>query len=234
MTYEGNMLGERLRDLLNNKGITVKEFAEMCDLPLETVKNVYYGKTTDPKISTVMQMSRALNISVNCLMGQCSHTIEERALLEHYRACGNHGKNLILLTSKYEALTAKLEREAIGKHKIPCLIPREFNCGSIVYEDCEVREVDTTVAEAYVAIKMPGNDFAPLYCKGDIVLLANRFPSHNEYAVFYQNEKAYFMKYLEDDGQYRLQYLHNQGEDMVFHRMDQINYVGTYCGVIRS
>lgn len=228
------MLGERLRDLLNRKGITIKEFAEMCDLPLETVKNVYYGRTTDPKVSTVMQMSQALNISVNCLMGQCSHTKEERALLEHYRSCGNHGQSLILLTAKYEALTARLERDAIGKHRIPCLVPRDFVRGGIVYESCEIIEVETNISEAYVAVKMPNNELAPLYCKGDIILLANRFPSNNEYAVFYKNEKAYIMKYTEEAGQYRLKYLHDMGQDLILRRMDQIDYVGTYCGVIRS
>lgn len=227
------MLGERLRSILNTKGITVSEFANMCDLPVETVKNVYYGKTTDPKISTVMQMANALGMSVNCLMGQCSHTKEERALLQHYRACGNHGQSLIRLTAKYEALTAKAERDAIGRHKIPCLIPHGDIHGGIVYDACEVVEVETNVAEAYVSIRMPNNDLAPIYCKNDVILLANYFPANNQYAVFYKNGKAYIRKYMEEDGQYRLKCLHNMGEDMIFRRMDQIDYIGTCCGVIR-
>lgn len=227
------MLGERLRGLLNGKGITVGEFAEMCDLPVETVKNIYYGKTTDPKVSTVMQMAKALNISVNCLMGQCSHSKEERALLQHFRSCGHHGQSLIMLTAKYEALTAKAERETIGKHKIPCLVPHGDIRGGIVYDACEVIEVETTIPDAYVSIKMPNNDLAPIYCKGDVILLANYFPANNQYAVFYKNEKAYIRKYMEEDDQYRLKCLHNMGTDMVFRRMDQIDYIGTCCGVIR-
>lgn len=118
------MLGTRLREILCSKKMTIAEVAEMSDLPLETVRNIYYGKTTDPKISTVLQLSKALDMSVNCLMGQCSHSKEERAILTHYRMCGNHGKSLIGLVAKYEALTAKAERDCVEKHKIPCLITR--------------------------------------------------------------------------------------------------------------
>ena len=107
------MLSKRLREILFERKISLSEFAEMCEmqgLPVDTVRNVYYGKTVDPKVSTVMVMSKVLNMTVNGLMGQCSHTKDERVLLQHYRSCGNHGKSLIALTAKYEALTAKEER----------------------------------------------------------------------------------------------------------------------------
>ena len=63
------MLSERLRELLAVKGISKEDFAELCDLPIETVRNIYYGKTPDPKLSTMLKMSKALDISVNCLVG---------------------------------------------------------------------------------------------------------------------------------------------------------------------
>lgn len=228
------MLSERLRELLGSKNISKEKFAEMCDLPVETVRNIYYGRTTDPKISTVMQMADALNISVNCLMGKCNHTTEEKILLTNYRMCGNHGKSLIQLTAKYEALTAKEEREAPDRHKIPCLLPQGDIRKGIVYDACETEEIYTTEKKAYVAIKMPHNDLAPFYCKGDVILLANQFPKNSNYAVFYKNGRAYIRQYLEENGQYRLKCLHDMGEDMIMKRMDEIDYIGTCCGVIRS
>lgn len=228
------MLSLRIRELLAAKGISKDEFAEMCDLPIETVRNIYYGKTPDPKISTVMKMAKALNLSVNCLMGQCSHTAEERALLRYYRSCGNHGKSIILLSSKYEALTAKAEREAVDKHKIPCLIPKGNIRQGIIYDNCETVEVMTSNPNAYAGIKFTNNELVPVFCKGDIVLIENRFPNHGEYGAFYKDEKAYIRQYLEEDNQYRLKCLHHEGQDMVFKRMDEIEYIGTCCGVIRA
>lgn len=228
------MLGQRLREILSTRDISKEEFAEKCDLPIETVRNIYYGKTNDPKISTVMKMAEALGLSVNCLMGQCQHTKEERALLLHFRMCGHHGKSLILLTAKYEALSAKDEREAPDKHKVPCLLPNGEMRNGIIYDNCEIIDVITNIKEAFTAIKMPTNDFAPIYCKNDIILIENKFPANNECAVFYKDGKAYIRKFLEEEGQYRLKCLHRFGEDIIMKRMDQIEYIGTCCGVIRS
>ena len=228
------MLGERLREILAVNVISKDELADMCDLPVETIRNIYYGKTPDPKASTVMKISKALNITVNCLMGECSHSSEERVLLQYFRACGHHGKSVILLSAKFEALTAKEEREAKDKHTVPCLIPHGDIYQGIVYDKCEVVDIYTAKEDAYVAIKMTNNDLVPAYCKGDILLIANRFPTHKEYGVFYQNGRAYIRQYIEEENQYRLKCLHNFAKDMVFKRMDEIEYVGTCCGVVKA
>ena len=81
---------------------------------------------------------------------------------------------------------------------------------------------------------MTNNDLVPAYCKGDIILVANRFPENKEYGVFYQDSKAYIRQYIEEDNLYRLKCLHDYGKDMTFKRMDEIEYIGTCCGVIRA
>lgn len=228
------MLAERLREILTARGISKEEFAELCGLPIETVRNIYYGRTAEPKISTVMKMSEALNLSVNCLMGKCQHTTEERALLNHYRMCGNRGKNLILLRAKHEALSAREEREAPNKHKVPCMLPTGDVRDGIFYDNCDSMDVETRMKEAYLAIQIPTNDFSPIYCKGDIILIENKFPSNGSNAVFYKEGRIYIRKFLEESGQYRLKCLHKFGDDFVMKRMDQIEYIGTCCGAIRS
>lgn len=228
------MLSTRLRELSHAKGWSLQQVADMADLPLETVRNIYYGKTPDPKVSTVIKLSKVFGISVNCLMGQCSHTMQERVLMQHYRTCGHHGKSLIELVAKYEALTAKKEREAENKHIIPCLFPQGDIRAGIVYDTCQTREIETTAPEAYVAIKMTTNYLAPIYCKDDIILIENRFPDAGEYAVFFKDARVYIREYIEEPGQYRLRCLHNQGKDLVFHRMDEIDYIGTCIGAVRS
>ena len=228
------MLDERLRGILNSQNISIAEFADMCELPIETIKNIYYGKTTDPKISTVMKIAKALDYSVNCLMGECAHDKEEMQLLGFYRMCGNHGKSLIQLTAKYEALTAKDERDSYGKHKIPYLLAKGNLNEGIEYDNCEVSEIDTTVADAFVGIKLTTNDLVPKYCKGDILLLANRFPHNKEYAVFYKGGKGYLRQYIEQDNKYILRSVHNTKEDKTFRRMDQVEYIGTCIGVIMA
>ncbi len=227
-------LSEKLKEELKARNISINEFADICDLPIETVKNVYYGRTPDPKVSTLLKMGKALNLSLNCLLGECPHSKDEQKLLRNYRTCGNHGKSIIALVSKYEALSTKRARESDNKHKIPCLIPKGNMREGIQYDYCEVIDVTTTSKEAYTGIKMITNDLVPLYCKNDIILIENRFPNHNEIGVFYQDGKAYIRRFIEDDNGYILKCLHGFGEDFIFKRLDSLEYIGTCIGAVKE
>lgn len=228
------MLSERLRQLLNERKISVNEFAEMCDVPQETIRNIYYGKSGDPKLSTALKIAEALEMSVNCLVGKCPHTAEERAIIHNYRNCGKHGKSIIELIARYEASAMKVERDRIGKHKIPCYVPQTDIRKGIIFELCDTIEIETTIPEAFLGIQMTNNDLAPSYCKGDTVLLENRFPINGEVAVFYKKDRAYIRKFLEENGQYRLKCLHRFDEDIIVKRMDEMEYIGTCVGVLRT
>ncbi len=228
------MIAERLRQLLNAKDITLSEFAEMCDLPLETVKNVYYGKITDPRSSTVLKMSQALQLSVNCLLGVCQHTTDEKILLTNYRASGKRGKDVIQSVAEFEAVSTKAQRESREKHTIQCILPTSSAEHGIIYDTCEKIMIETSVEEAYIGIQMVSNEFIPRYCKGDILLFAKRFPQNGEVGGFYMNGRVFIRKYMEEEKQYRLKCLHSMGEDIVLRRLDTVSYLGTCIEVIRS
>lgn len=228
------MIAERLRALLNNKNISLNEFAEMCDLPLETVKNVYYGKISDPRSSTVLKMSQALQISVNCLLGVCQHTLDEKILLTNYRTSGKRGKDVILSVAEFEAMSAKAQRDSHEKHVIQCLLPTSSVENGVIYDTCERIEVETVVEDAYIGIQMATNEFIPRYCKGDVLLFAKRFPLNGEVGAFFKDNRVYIRKYIEEDKQYRLKCLHSMGEDIVLKRLDTISYMGTCIEVIRA
>lgn len=228
------MLSARLKTVLHERDISLQEFAEMCDLPLETVRNVYYGKTNDPKLSTAIKMASALNLSVNCLLGKCPHTSAERAIIQNYRTCGKHGKAIIELIARYEARAVKGEREGNTKHKIPCIIPRGEVRKGIIFDLCETKEIETSVTDAFVAIEMIDNNFAPTYCKGDIILFEPRFPKDGELAAFFGADRVFLRKFIEEEGKYRLKCLHPLGEDIVLKRMDAMDYIGTVIEVVRS
>lgn len=228
------MLSGRLKTILHERDISLQKFAEMCDLPLETVRNVYYGKTNDPKLSTAVKMADALNLSVNCLLGKCSHSSSERTIIQNYRKCGKHGKSIIELTARYEARAMQSEREGMLKHKIPCILPRGEIRKGIVFDLCETTEIETTVKNAFVAIQMTDNDLAPKYCKGDIILFEDRFPETGEITAFFKANKVVLRKFIEENGQYRLKSLYPQYEDIILKRLDDVDYIGTVIEVVRS
>lgn len=227
------MLDKRLKELLNERDLTISTFAEMCEVPVETIRNIYYGKTPDPKLSTAQKMANALNISINCLVGECPHSSPEKALLQNYRNCGKHGRSIIELIAKYEASAVKKEREGV-KHKIPCIVPHGDIRKGIIYEACETIEIETSVEDAFISIQMITNDLAPTFCKDDILLLENRFPANGEMASFYKDDRVYIRKFVEEDKQYKLKCLHQQGEDIIVKRMDEVDYIGTIIGAFRG
>lgn len=224
----------RLKDLLAERNLSVTEFADMCDLPSETVKNVYYGRTKDPKLSTVVKMAETLDISINCFIGKCPHNTAESRILRNYSMCGRHGKSIIEFVARYEATAAKSERDADEKHKVPCLIPYGNIIYGIIYETCETVEIETSVKDAFSAVKITNNDLAPAYCRDDIILFENRFPHNGEYAAFFREDRAYILQYIEEGDHYRLKSLNSQGEDIILKRMDEIGFIGTCIDVIRS
>ncbi len=230
----GKVLSDRLKDVMNQLGWTKEKLAEESGLPLETIRNIYYGKTADPKISTVMAIADATGHSINCLMGKCPHSVEEKTILRNYRVCGRHGKSLIELVAKYEAGAVMAEREAMGRHMIPCLLPHGDIHKGIVYDTCETIEMETSYADAYIAIQMTSNALAPKFCKDDIILIENRFPNNGEYGAFFRGDRVYIRKFIEEGKNYRLKCLHNMDGDIILQRMDEVQYIGTCCSVVRA
>lgn len=228
------MISERMKKEMKIRGWTKVHLAKLCDLPLETIRNIYYGKSYDLKLSTALKIADAFDLSLDCMIGKCPHSTSERTIIHNYRNCGHHGKSVIELIARYEASAIKNEREMRGKHKIPCLYPPIDMHNGFVYDLCETNDIETTVPDAYISIQMQGNDFAPIYCKGDILLFKDKFPSQGEVAAFLVGSRVYIRKFYEEDGRYRLKCLHRYGEDIVLKRMDEVDYIGTCIGVVRT
>ncbi len=228
------ILSKRLQEILITLDWTKERLAEESGLPLETIKNLYYGKTTDPKVSTILAISEATQYSMNCLMGRCPYTSTEKTIIQSYRSCGSHGKSIIEFISKYEASSVKYERELFLEHTIPCILPYGDIRKGILYDTCETIEIKTTIPDAYIAIKIANNDLLPNYFKDDVILLENRFPTNGEMASFIFGNKIYIRKYIEGIDFFCLKSLHNCEDDIIIKRMNEVQYVGTCCGIIRN
>lgn len=57
----------RVRDLAKEQGLTTDDLARRADLKYSVVKNLWQGRTADPKYSTLRAIARALGISVEQL-----------------------------------------------------------------------------------------------------------------------------------------------------------------------
>ena len=228
------MLYLRLNQMLEEKNMSWQKLAEIANVPAETMRNIYYGKVRDPKVSTMMAISRALNISVNYLMGESLYSREEQEIIASYRKCGNHGKNIMMLIAEYEAGLALHERNCKDKHRIPCIVPLGEVVDGVKYTTCETIEIYTNESKAYIGVLVPNNFWAPSYCKDDTILLEKRFPKNGEDALFTIEDRVYFRRYIENGKGFLLKCPNDRGEDMEFERMDKVYCVGTCIGIVRG
>lgn len=228
------MIQKELLYLLEKNSMTYQELAEKADIPLETMRNLYYGKVKDPKASTLLAISKVLKVSINRLMGERLYTHAEERLIMNYRRCGHHGKSIVMLTANFEADLTKLEREADKKYKIPCIIPLGVVHDGLRYGSGNFEHVITDNPDAYMAIECTSNRLAPTFCKGDKVLIEDRYPENGETAVFVKDGIIYCRKYIEHDNGYILESLNWEQYNFRFKRMDKIKCMGTCIGIIRA
>ena len=138
------------------------------------------------------------------------------------------------MIARYEHATGDVW-DSSRRRRIPCSVPPQVDVrNGIMYDSCETVYIWTSDEEAELAIEMVGNELSPLYCKGDQLLFANRFPANGEHGAFIIDGRLYIRKFIEEKGEYRLKCLHNEGKDIVTKRMDQIQYLGTCVDVIRK
>lgn len=227
------MVAQRIKEQLKLHRMKVDELCEKSGVPEGTLHNILVGRVTDPKASTLMAIAKVFHVSVNYLLGEGYITEEEKDLLQHYRDCGPHGKSMMQLVGKYEAAMALTERDG-KKHKIPCLVPLGHITDGIEFSSSETLEIETDNERAFFAIQIATNNNLPTYCKGDILLLEDRFPEDGERAVFTIGNYIYLRQFFERDGKYTLKPVGRAGETIRLQKMNEVDCMGVCIGIIRN
>ena len=55
---------ERILNLCAQRDVTINKLASICGLPPSSVKNILYGRSTDPKIRTIKMNCDGLDITL--------------------------------------------------------------------------------------------------------------------------------------------------------------------------
>lgn len=226
-------IDKTLKTVMAKRNITLCQLSDKSGIALETIRNIYYCKIHDPKVSTMLKLSQALDLSINYLCGDLHYKDDERELLKHYRNSSSRGKSVIQLFAKVESDMSDKERTS-DKYIITCLIPIGTVTDGIKYHSCNSVKIETDNPDAFLAIEVTTDYFSPAYCMGDRVLLANRFPNDGEYAVFLIDDYAYLRQYQKHDSEYTLRCVNSLGKDMTFKRLDGIQCIGTLIGLTRT
>ena len=169
---------------ISEKDITLREVAEIADMPFDTLKNFLYKDSADCKLSTAVKLARALNVSIDELVG--AETINEVSR-ESIAICRNLPDNALYLVRWYIRYIDSLNRKNEPHRRYVSIMELECNHNGNLKITTNYRHIDITdIGEEYrskifFGITMPCENYMPTYSPYDILLIANdREPYRNE------------------------------------------------------
>ena len=168
---------------LSQKEITIREISESSGVSFSTLNNVLYGKSDDMKLSTVVPIARALNVSVDELIG--SGTIDEdlASILSPCRSLSPKDKYFIRWYADY---LKESEKGFTEKEKTITVMKLSDNME--LTNDCKKIEISSLESRLYstifFGISVSKSDYMPLFSPFDTLLIANdRNPRISEICV---------------------------------------------------
>lgn len=168
---------------LSQKEITIREISESSGVSFSTLNNFLYGKSDDMKLSTVVPIARALNVSVDELIG--SGTIDEdlASILSPCRSLSPKDKYFIRWYADY---LKESEKGFTEKEKTITVMKLSDNMK--LTNDCKKIEISSLESRLYstifFGISVSKSDYMPLFSPFDTLLIANdRNPRISEICV---------------------------------------------------
>ncbi len=172
---------------IDEKDISLKDIAEAADISYETLKTLVYGDSKDCKLSTAVALAKALEISVDELVGCGTISPEVRESIQITRNLPANYVNFVRWAIRYQE--RMLNTEKTPEKTVNVNIAEQNNEGNIVFSNnYEVVDV-SGISEMYrpkifMGIRLPGDAYMPKYCQNEVLLIANdRLPMTTENSV---------------------------------------------------
>lgn len=161
---------------ISEKDITLREVAEIADMPFDTLKNFLYKDSADCKLSTAVKLARAFNVSIDELIG--AETINEVSR-ESITICRNLPDNALYLIRWYIRYIDSLNKKNEPHRRYVSVMELDCNHNGNLKMTTNYRHIDITdIDEEYrykvfFGITMPCDHYMPTYSPYDILLIAN-------------------------------------------------------------
>lgn len=169
---------------IDEKDITIKDISEKANVPFSTLNSFLYGDSKDIKLSTAVKLARALDVSIDELVG--ADTINEVSR-ESIAICRNLPDNALYLVRWYIRYIDSLNKKNEPHKCYVSVMELECNSNGNLKITSNYRHIDITdIGEEYrskifFGITMPCDHYMPTYSPYDILLIANdREPYRNE------------------------------------------------------
>lgn len=188
----------------DDKEITVQDIVDKSGVPYTTLKTFLYRDTNDAKLSNAVKLARALEVSIDELIG--AETIPQLSR-ESLRMCRDLPENDLLLVRWFIRYLDRLNQNLDPKKRyVSVMMPKMDNNGDFEitadYEKIEITELQEPLrSKVFMGFHIICDHYMPHYRPGDIIFIANdRPPKFNEHAVVRVGKYLFIIKRTVENG----------------------------------
>jgi len=235
---------EMIKKLKKEKGLTNESLSEKSGISLGTLNKLLCGATADPKLSTLMPLADALEVSLNELLGIQKDPLRSlpAALAIKYGELDDSGRETVdyIINKEYERVikdrTSKpysLETPSVRRLKLYNIAVSAGTGSYLADSDYSEISVYTNAKTdmADFAVRVYGDSMSPRYESGDILLVSRTDEiDKGEFGIFSLNGESYFKKYGGD----RLISLNPAYRDILLNSHDEIVCFGRVIGRLKK
>lgn len=198
---------------VQEKEITLNDISNESGIPFSTLNSFLYGSGNDMKLSNVVKLAKALNVSIDELVG--AGTIPELSR-ESLSICRNLPDNDLYLVRWYIRYINRLNLNTEPNKRTVSVMETECENGNIKitsnYRKIDITEMDEcSRVKVFFGITMPCENYMPHYSPYDILLIANDRPANRSENILIRTGKYLWIArnkkendfYSIRDGKYR-------------------------------
>lgn len=195
---------ENIWKYAEEQDMTIVDVANKSDVPINTINSFLHRISNDMKVSNVAKIAKALNVSIDELIG--ADTLHELTK-ESLAVCRTLPENDLYLVRWFirylDALNQKTEP---NRRYISAIIPTLTNDGdfkiSSNYEKIEITDLKEPLrSKIFVGCRITSDYYMPHYIPGDIILIANdRPPKQNENVIVRTGKYLFIVRRKTENG----------------------------------
>uniref|UniRef100_A0AAU8B5W7 Cro/C1-type HTH DNA-binding domain n=1 Tax=Dulem virus 39 TaxID=3145757 RepID=A0AAU8B5W7_9CAUD len=229
---------ENLFKYISDKGITIKDISEKSGIPFPTLNSFLYGSVKDMMLANVIKLSRALNISVDELVGAGTIGKDILNILKIYRNLPEHSQYLVEYFVNHQRKIFNNSPE--GGRRISVFVPECKNGNLLATNMIEHIDIvgfsENFSASTYVGIKIPCDCYMPYYAPGDIILIAaDRHEREKERCVINHNGNIYIVNEIPfiENGKRNFNYTALMNNNLIIPKDNLDDKIGYIIGFLK-
>ena len=232
-----------LNEFINKRrkelNMSIDDLVAESGIPKGTLSKITAGINTNPTLSTVETLCKALKCSINDAVGFVSEsdsfTFDEQKMIKKYRSLDPYGQKAVtsVLDIEFERCL-EANQKKIQHTRLIDFIDIPVSAGIGTYLDDERREqkeiIDSDLADrADFILRIDGDSMEPKYHSGEYVFVKKQDAVDlGQICIYYVDGKGYMKKYGGD----RLISLNSKYDDILFSQydIDEISCFGLVLG----